>query len=749
MNRPASLLAALLLFHLPTSAAAPRRQRQQPAQTPPTSARPAPTPTPTPETRPDDDDVVRITTNLVQIDAVVTDRDGRQVTDLRPEDFELSEDGKTREITNFSYVSAGAAAPDATEPPRAKPPAEAGGPPVPPARVRPGQVRRTVALVVDDLGTSFESVAYVRNALRKFVNEQMQPDDLVAIMRTSAGMGALQQFTSDKQLLHRAIDRVRWYPRGRAGVSAFAPIAADPLARAGGQTGSDESEAGGGERRQTGLDAVDEFREEIFSVGTLGALNFIIRGLRELPGRKSVILFSDGFEIFNREGNSYRVVEALRRLTDLANRSSVVVYTIDARGLAIVGLTAADDVSSLSPAQVEQRLASRRDRLFNTQDGLAYLARQTGGFFVRNNNDLSGGVRRALDDQRGYYLIGYRPDPETFEAERGRGRFHRIEIKVRRPGLRVRTRSGFYGFTETERPVRRTRDEQLMAALSSPIGSGDLALRLTSHYTNEGERKDFISSLIHIDASSIQFAEEPDGWHKAVLDVVAYTIGENGQVIDSVNRTETLRARGKTYEEAIRSGFVYTIVVPVRKPGAYQLRTAVRDAGSERVGSASQLVEVPDLGKGRLALSGLVMAGNNVIAEGIGAAPTPTPAPAGEASAPDFDPMATPAVRRFRQGAQVEYLLHVYNAKPGPSGRPQLQTQMRLFRDGRQVFAGRLQDYDASGQTDVKRLVVAGRLRLGTALAPGDYVLQIVVYDRLAPEKHRMAAQWTDFEIVK
>src|SRR5438270_87781 len=112
-------------------------------------------------------------------------------------------------------------APAFAPPPR---PADKTAPPVPPARLRPGQVRRTVALVVDDLGTSFESLAYVRQALKKFVDQQMQPGDLVAIMRTSAGMGALQQFTNDKRLLYRAIEHVRWYPQGRSGTSAFAPM---------------------------------------------------------------------------------------------------------------------------------------------------------------------------------------------------------------------------------------------------------------------------------------------------------------------------------------------------------------------------------------------------------------------------------------------------------------------------------------------------------------------------------------------
>src|SRR5205814_9165101 len=150
-----------------------------------------------------------------------------------------------------------------------------GGPALPPPAVpiRPQQIRRTVALVDDDLGLSFDSVVRVRQSLWKWVDMEMQPGDLVAVIRTSAGMGALQQFTSDKQMLYRAIERVRWYPLGRSGVSAFAPMEALPPGRD--TTGSDSSDgnSNGGSGTDSGRgDDADEFRDEIFSVGTLGAL---------------------------------------------------------------------------------------------------------------------------------------------------------------------------------------------------------------------------------------------------------------------------------------------------------------------------------------------------------------------------------------------------------------------------------------------------------------------------------------------
>ena len=177
-----TLFALLLAYALVVSVAG-----QQPA---------APLPTPTTV---NEDEVVRITTNLVQIDAVVMDRAGKQVTDLNAADFEIYEDGRPQEIKNLSYISL-QPAPEVAPAPHARPDPTAA--PAPPVQLRPEQVRRTIALVVDDLGLSFESMYFVRKSLKKFVDEQVQPGDLVAVIRTGAGIGALQQFTTDKRLLY-------------------------------------------------------------------------------------------------------------------------------------------------------------------------------------------------------------------------------------------------------------------------------------------------------------------------------------------------------------------------------------------------------------------------------------------------------------------------------------------------------------------------------------------------------------------
>src|SRR5579864_8074218 len=261
--------------------------------------------------------VLRITVNLVQVDAVVTDSSGRQVTNLTADDFEVLEDGRPQKITALSYVKVSEPAPKHvkanTRAPTTTPP--------PPGRIlTPQQVSRTIVLMADDLGLSFESTARVRRSLKKFVDEQMQEGDLVAIIRTRGGMGALEQFTADKHILYAAIDRTRWYPMGRGGIGAFAPLGSDPIERARSQRPGPPGSQRQTDRAETFRDqqTFEEARDENFMIGTLGAVNFVLRAVRDLPGRKAVILFSDGVPLFLRGQSRSRIVDAMRRLTDLA-----------------------------------------------------------------------------------------------------------------------------------------------------------------------------------------------------------------------------------------------------------------------------------------------------------------------------------------------------------------------------------------------------------------------------------------------
>src|SRR2546423_293798 len=768
-------------------------------------------PSPPAQTR---EDVVRITTNLVQVDVSVTDHNGQPVTDLTADDFEVTEAGRPQKISNLSFIKPASAEPP---PPAAPAPAVrpargvAPVPPPPPVHLRPEQVRRTVALVVDDLGLSFESSHYVREALKKFVDEQMQPGDLVAVIRTGAGIGALQQFTADRSLLYAAIDRVRYNLNSR-NFSAFAPVGND-IRTVGssviGMNGRDESISTfrnsddthdsqynpGNElinsllRLSTPGIQANQYRDDIFSVGTLGALNYIIRGLRTLPGRKSIVLFSDGFRMYDQDQGSQRILDSMNRLVDLANRASVVIYTIDPRGVQVLGVTAADNFAGPfshgntnfasdngDPLQeqwvqgIDSDLQTRRNDFFATQQGLSYLAKQTGGLFIRNNNDIVGALRRVLNDQKGYYLLGYRPDESTVNEQGRRAGFHHITVKVKRPGLSVRTRSGFYHFTDEEalRPVYQSVPQQLYAALASPFTSGDINVRMSSVFGFDPERGgSFTESILHINGQDLTFTKQPDGTHKASFQILSVTFGDNGRVVDQDAPAYSIVVEEANLEHTRNSGLIYVVTLPIKKPGAYQLRMAIRDSTSGHVGSANQFIEVPDIKKKRLTLSGIILsrsapqpttnstvsnsASNGAAnpASGAGASAAGTPEiSATQGQVQEAHPLVSQAIRRFQHGQALTYGYYISNARLNSAPRPQLQTQLRLYPDGPPVSIGKINEFDAAGQTDMRQIEAGGILRLGTDLKPGEYVLQVIVIDKLSTGDASLATQWMDFDLV-
>lgn len=716
---------------------------QQPSATPP------PMPTQQAPQKPDDVDVVRITTNLVQVDAVVMDKNGKVVTDLKPGEVELYEDGKKKDITHFQYYSNESGSPEAPANTIApNQPVDKTAPPLPVKRLEPGNVRRTMALVVDDLSLSFESVGHVRDSLKKFVDQEMQPGDLVAVIRTRGGMSALQQFTSDKRQLYAAIAQIKWYPPGGGGLGAFQPLSVlqqGDAAAVGSAKGVDDPK-----------ENLSSIRRHLFSLVTLQTISYVIRGLEGLPGRKSVLLVADGLVIsdFNDPAGNSDVLDDLRVLTDQANRAAVVIHTLDARGLQPLGLTAADNTGFIDPRtghrmtmsqmQIAQQLSIRSHEFSVSHDGLIALADGTGGLAIRNTNNLAGGMKKVIDDQNGYYLIGYRPDESTFDAA-GQHKFHDLKLRVTRSGkFEVRMRKGFFGVEDkTDVPVEKTLTQQMVSALISPFNASGVHLQLTPMFANDPTIGSFMRAMLHIETKDLTFTEEPDHQHKCAFDVLAMTFGPGGAPVDQVGKTYAVTLPERLYQQVQREGLVYYVTVPVKRPGAYQLRISLRDSSSQRVGSASQFIEIPDLDKNWLTLSGLTI--SSAYPES-----SKTTSSATSTEATDQSAEASAALRRFKQGMLMDYLFIIYNARlDKTTNLPRLTTQLRLFRDGKEVFAGRTNAVDLTGQTDLKRIVTSGRIQLGTVLTPGEYVAQVVVSDTLADDKHRIATQWIDFEIVK
>ncbi|MGI8467089.1 MAG: VWA domain-containing protein [Pyrinomonadaceae bacterium] len=602
------------------------------------------------------DEVVKVSTNLVQVDAIVTDKNGNPITNLTANDFEIFQDGKPQTITNLSYVKRNANTEAANQNQAANKPDK--NTPLPPVvSNRSPEFGRILTFVIDDGGCDATSagITAIRSGLEKFINEQMQPNDSVAIYRTRAGSSLLQQYISDKSQLLNIVRKIRWYPPN--GIcnnitgTDYEPARDNSTGK---PTGAGTFES---DRDKQNREAITDSTKDRQVAGVIGVLKYAINGLQRVGGRKILFLMSDSLPISNGKITFPNALDAARDLTALANRAAVVINTIDDRGLNAPMVQASDYMNSVKEdVLAADKVVSARAADDDTrQSGLFYAANETGGKFYKNMNFLDNPIKQALQSETGYYLIGYQPDEDTFKGKK----FHKIEIKLKRPDLISSSRSGFYGITDDAmRPKPRTGDSELYDALSAPLPNADMNVQLSAYFANTPDKGNIIHAVLYIDGKDISFVNDADGKKKAVFDIVAVTLDEKNKVIDDSNHTNTVHIPLEQAAQIQQNGLIYTVDVPVKNAGVYTFRTALRDAATKKLGSASQVIEVPDLKKDKLFVSGLILSG----VDANGKIYPPDAAKADN----DFSTVvskAIPAIRQFRRSSIVAYAYSIYNAK--------------------------------------------------------------------------------------
>jgi hypothetical protein len=508
---------------------------------------------------------------------------------------------------------------------------------------------------------------------------------------------------------------------GRVGVDSFAP-ATDP--------------APSGLRAQAGA-SIDQLRSETFLTGTLGVLRYVIDGLRDMPGRKSIVLFSENLRLTFEVGRPF-YLDTLRRLTDLANRASVVINTIDPRGQQ--ALSDVRDSAISRPGGLGNLIMQRQAEMFDSQEGLAVLAENTSGLFIKNNNLVDEALDEVLADSEGYYLVGYHPDAATFDSKSGEPLYHKVRVLLKIPGPHVRSRSGFFGDPEAERgePLRTGR-AALLHALASPFSSAGVRVQLTTLFNQTPDRRSCLSVLLHIDTRDLTFKSQLDGSQQASFEVAVMTFGVNGDGVDQSDREFSVNLAPEQYQAALQKGLVYVVNQPVRRAGMYQMRVALRDQNSERLGSVNEFVEVPDLTTGQLALSSILL--RKEVRDTLTSMDRAEGQVAGENAA------TAAATRVFKPGDAMSYQYFVFNAKSGVEHKASLEVQTRLFRDGKQVYAGQPMVPTVAGEVSSGRLLAGGQMTLARTVSPGEYMLQIIVTDKVAKGNHQTASNWIDFEL--
>lgn len=377
---------------------------------------------------PSEDGTNRIFVERVEMDVIVTDRKGDHVTDLRIEDFEVLQDGKPQKIQSLSYKWLH---PPSVEPPTEGPSSHASPEPAAASESRssPALQRRLIAVVVDELGIGPKDMSQIRTGLKEFVDKQIQPNDLVALVRAGVGTDGIS-FTSDKTLLLEALDSIKYNPSSRPGLKNHNMVFARDEYNPSSPPGLNHNTV----LAQDVLSGSSPFRQANLTLYTLDTLLNTVAMMENLPYRKSVVFISGGLPLVYYSKIDRDIRRTMLRLTDACNRASVVIYSIEAERLKML---------PQYNAGFESIILRRGGSVRTPNDGRYHLAQETGGVYFQSHNSPDIATNRILQDQQGYYLLAYTPEspsPQTVNR-----RIDKIKVKVNKRDLRVRARSAAFG----------------------------------------------------------------------------------------------------------------------------------------------------------------------------------------------------------------------------------------------------------------------------------------------------------------
>ena len=695
--------------------------------------------TPQPKNAQDRPDVLVVNTEVVQTDVMVFDKDGRFVNGLKREDFQLRVDGKPKAVEFFEKIQTGSVNEEqqiAAARGRARG-ASADGTTTGP---RPLDRGRPVYFYIDDLHMDVAGVNDTRKLILNFINTQMMQNDEVAIASASGQIGFLSQLTDNKTVLRSAVERLKYRPYS---VQDFeSPRMSEHQALLISKYDRDVTDFfaeyilrnNPGLSRETAETMVRSRANTILRQGsnvttnTLAGLESLIRSSNELAGRKLVFFISQGFFLDDQNSDSR---DRLRRITTSAARSGVVIYSIDARGLSVGGISAAMD--SVADPSGRLLLAAGQE-LSASQDGLNALAADTGGRAYFNSNALEPAVKRAIEETATYYLLAWKPDSESSRSNK----FRRIEVKINgRPELTVQVRRGFFDLpsepeTAKPQPTSTASDkpgDELRRTLRSAYPKLQIPLSLQLSYVNTSEKGDLLYVSVQVPTQGLSFTTL-EGKHTAIVDLLGAIFNHEGELGASFNKKVTITTKSL---EAIQGNDSVFYNFPVSlKPGLYQTRISARDQRTGRTGSAHEWIEVPNVSSGQLALSSILMSGRSQL-----------PISNTSTTSTNDDLSNLRAGNRFSQNDFLRFVVIIYNATSATGSTPDVAIQVQVVRDDQPVVTAPLKKVLMEGLTDLKRIPYAAELSLA-GLPAGRYMLQVSIVDRVSKTS---ATQKTRFEV--
>ncbi|HVO12786.1 MAG TPA: VWA domain-containing protein [Vicinamibacteria bacterium] len=677
---------------------------------------------------------------LVVVDLVVRDRHGNLVRDLRRDEVDVYEDGVRQQVAEFRSLQSGVAT-------SAVLPATGGaGPAVAPAAAPVAARPRVnlVALVFDQLSVDGRALAHA--AARMFVEAQADTDAYLAVFRIDGRLKMACNFTRDKQALLASLERATLGSspafasgvKGMSGDVASSPNYGDPRqagydprelrpAHFDGDPGAGtpmdgpgpvSAERGIANAELDILRTAEDVERTQRGNWSLDGLLSVVHGLRNLPGRKTLVHFSEGLQVPPWLEDPFRV------LSSEANRGGVSIYAVDVRGLG--SRSHLDDAKEMLDQAVRvsesQRLSGgawqgvtrEQAREFDTVEAtlridahgtLEDLARSTGGFLIGDNNGLGPKLRTLSEDIHHYYEVAYAPSDR-----RNDGRFHRLAVRVRRAGAQVQSRQGYFAVPrQLGQPVF-VHEGPLLEALAErrPPRAFEHQAAVFRFEADEARVRHAVVAAVPL--ASLRFnRDEAKGYYLGRVSVLALVKDARGDIVEKLGEDYVIQGRlaDLPATRQRRVSFVRGLSLPA---GRYEVETAVRDGIGERIscGRIELRVEPPVRGvrvSSLVAVAGAAPAGDGEFFR------------LGEASlVPGLDGEG-PAVRAG-DGLAVYFVVY---GRSGAADSP--RAELEIGRGSRTVRRGAvpLPAADASG-----RVAHLARVDL-EGLAPGDYVLRLTV----------------------
>jgi len=642
--------------------------------------------------------VFRAETDIVLVNVTVRDKNGNLVRDLKREDFTVLEDNKPQPIASFDLENTDAtttvdlsqvellgtsAAKAVTKPA----PASAGAPAL--------KDRRLLIFFFDLSAMEPDETGRAVSSAENYVDKQMAPADLVAVVSLGNNLSVNQDFTSDKAALKKALN-------------ALNPNAGQ---------GFEEGTTGGTEGTADTANSftADDTEYNIFNTDRrLQALRSIAQQLQKVDQKKSLIYFSSGMDRTGIENQSQ-----LRAAINAAVRANLAIYTTDSRGLQAMvpgGEAQSASLRGTSPFSGQATL-NQYNSNFTTQETLVTLAADTGGRAFLDTNDFSQVFKGVQQDTSSYYILGYHSS-----NPRRDGGYRRITVRVNRPGLKLDFRHGYYAPADFKHSTQEDREAQLEAELTSDLPSTDLPVYLSTGYFRVADNRFYVPVSLIVPGKEIPFTRKSDQ-DKATLDVLGVVLDPGKHPVSQIRDTVKLSLNPSDLVERKNVQYGNGFVLP---PGDYHLKFVVRENESGRIGSFETDLTIPDLKGQPLKMSSVILSSQLQPAG---------KQKAGNPLARDGSEVIPSVTHVFSAGQHLYLYYEVYDparqaAAPGDSGKTGIHvlTNVAFFIGKTQAYATPLVVASELNAPDRKAAVFQLDVPL-SQLKPGFYTCQVNVID--------------------